>query len=144
MTDIFSKQKRSEVMSAIRSKNTRPEKVVRSMLHRMGLRFRNHGKRLPGKPDVVLARYKTVVEIHGCFWHRHQGCKLASNPSANKKFWQAKFKRNVTRDEANRKELRKMGWRTILVWECELRKPERLERRLARLMDARRVASVTP
>lgn len=132
MTDVFSKQKRSEVMSAIRSKDTRPEKAVRSIVHRMGLRFRIHGKGLPGTPDVVLTKHKTVVEILGCYWHRHAGCKLASEPSSNRRFWLEKFRRNVARDEANRKALRKMGWRTVVVWECELRKPERLKRRLRR------------
>jgi DNA mismatch endonuclease (patch repair protein) len=130
MTDVFSKQKRSEVMAAIRSKDTRPEKVVRSMLHRMGLRFRIHVKRLPGTPDIVLSSHRKVIEVQGCFWHRHPGCKLASNPSSNKGLWVEKFHRNVARDEANRKALRKMGWRTVIVWECELQKPERLARRL--------------
>ena len=104
------------------------------MLHRMGLRFRIHGKHLPGTPDVVLARHMTVVEIHGCFFHRHPGCKTASTPASNREFWRDKFRRNVERDEVNRKALRKLGWRTVVVWECELRKPERLERRLRRLI----------
>lgn len=117
-------------MSRILSTNTRPEKAVRSMLHRMGLRFRIHGKGLPGTPDIVLKRHRTVIEVLGCFWHRHAGCRLASNPSSNRKFWLAKFRRNVARDKANRKALRSLGWRTVVVWECELRRPELLERRL--------------
>jgi DNA mismatch endonuclease (patch repair protein) len=129
VVDVFSKKRRSEVMSRIRSTNTRPEKAVRAMLHKMGLRFRLHGD-LPGKPDIVMKRHKTVVEVFGCFFHRHLGCKLVSTPASNVRFWQAKFRRNVERDKANRKALRRMGWRTVVVWECELRKPERLERRL--------------
>ena len=130
MADVFSREKRSQVMAAIRSKNTRPEKTVRSMLHQMGLRFRIHGRHLPGTPDIVLAKHKTVVEVLGCFWHRHAGCSLASNPAAHRKFWTEKFRRNVVRDQANRHALRRMGWKTVVVWECEIRKPERLERRL--------------
>jgi DNA mismatch endonuclease (patch repair protein) len=130
MTDVFNKRQRSEIMAAIRSKDTRPEVAIRSMLHRMGLRFRIHDRRLPGTPDIVLARHKTVVEILGCYWHRHPRCRQASDPSSNRAFWRDKFQRNVERDKANRKALRRMGWRTVVVWECELRKPERLERRL--------------
>ncbi len=130
MTDVFSKQKRSEVMSAIRSKNTRPEMAVRSMLHRMGFRFRIHVKSLPGTPDIVLKKHKTVVEVYGCFFHRHSGCKFATNPSSNKRFWLAKFTRNMARDRANWLALRKLGWKTIIVWECELKRSERLKKRL--------------
>ena len=117
-------------MAAVRSKNTRPEKTVRSMLHRMGLRFRIHDRQLPGTPDIVLTKHRTVVEVLGCFWHRHPGCRLASNPASHREFWLEKFRRNVSRDKANRQALRKMGWRTVIVWECEIRKPDRLERRL--------------
>jgi DNA mismatch endonuclease (patch repair protein) len=130
MTDVFNKRQRSEIMAAIRSKDTRPEVAIRSMLHRMGLRFRLHVKGLPGTPDVVLKRHRKVVEILGCYWHRHPRCRQASGPSSNRAFWRDKFQRNVERDKANRKALRRMGWRTVVVWECELRKPERLERRL--------------
>jgi DNA mismatch endonuclease (patch repair protein) len=130
VSDVFSERKRSQVMAAIRSKDTRPEKAVRSMLHRMGLRFRIHVSRLPGTPDIVLAMHKAVVEVQGCFWHRHPGCKLASTPSSNKRFWQDKFRKNVARDKANGTALRRLGWRRIVVWECELQKPERLARRL--------------
>lgn len=130
MTDVFSKRKRSEIMSKVRSKDTHPEKVVRSLLHRMGFRFRLHSKFLPGTPDVVLRKHRTVVEVQGCFWHRHAGCRLASDPASNKRFWQAKFRRNVARSKANRRALRRLGWKTIIVWECEIRKPEMLERRL--------------
>jgi DNA mismatch endonuclease (patch repair protein) len=132
MADVFSKRKRSAVMAAIRSKDTGPEKTVRSMLHHLGLRFRLHDRRLPGTPDVILNRHRTVVEVFGCFFHRHPGCRLASNPASNRRFWREKFRRNVARDAENRKALQGTGWRTVVVWECELRKPERLERRLRR------------
>ncbi len=130
--DVFTRQKRSEVMAAIRSKDTGPERVVRSMLHRMGLRFRLHVRTLPGTPDMALARHRAVVEVRGCFWHRHRGCRLASEPATRRAFWEEKFRKNVARDAANRRELRRMGWRTVVVWECELGRPERLARRLRR------------
>lgn len=106
-------------MSRIRSKDTKPEKIVRSLLHRMGYRFRLHRKDLPGKPDIVLPKYRTVIFVHGCFWHRHPGCKGATTPKSRTEWWQAKFDRNVTRDRAHRQELLARGWRVITVWECE-------------------------
>ncbi len=137
MTDVFSKQKRSEVMAAIRSKNTGPERAVRSMLHRLGLRFRIHDRSLPGTPDVVLAKHRTIVEVRGCYWHRHARCMLASDPLSHRRFWQAKFERNMARDKTNLRALRKMNWRTVVVWECELRKPGRLEKRLRKAFGLR-------
>ena len=99
MTDIFSEQQRSYVMSKVASKDTKPEKVVRSFLHRSGFRFRLHALSLQGKPDIVLTKYKTVVFVHGCFWHRHKKCKKATTPQSRKDFWNEKFKRNVLRDK---------------------------------------------
>lgn len=109
-------------MSRIRSKNTKPEIIVRSLLHRMGFRFRLHRKDLPGKPDIVLPKYKTVIFVHGCFWHRHKGCTKCTTPSTNKNFWINKFKKNVENDEKHNKKLKKMGWKVITIWECEARK----------------------
>ena len=109
-------------MSRIRSNDTAPELVVRSFLHRNGFRFRLHAKTLPGHPDIVLPKYKTVVEVRGCFWHRHLGCSKATTPSSNADFWNAKFKRNVERDRKNILALQKLGWQVIVVWECETRK----------------------
>lgn len=108
------------MMSGIRGQNTEPERAVRSHLHRAGLRFRLHGKSLPGRPDVVLPKWNAVVFVHGCFWHRHPGCAKASVPSSNLAFWQAKFAANVERDERNRSQLRRLGWRVFTVWECRM------------------------
>lgn len=109
------------MMSRIRSKNTKPELAVRSMLHRMGYRFRLHRRDLPGCPDIVLPKYKTVIFVHGCFWHQHPGCKYAYNPKSRKAFWQKKFKQNVERHKRVRKELTKLGWKVIVIWECQIK-----------------------
>lgn len=107
-------------MSRIRSSNTSPEVALRCALHSLGLRFRLHHKDLPSKPDIVLPRYRTVVFVHGCFWHRHNGCKVSNTPKVNTEFWVAKFDRNVARDTRARELLEAQGWRVIVVWECEL------------------------
>ncbi len=120
--DIFSQQKRSQIMGRVHSINTKPELLVRSFLHKNGFRFRLHDKKLPGHPDIVLPKYKTVVEVRGCFWHRHQGCKASTTPFSNTEFWEAKFKRNVERDKKHADELKALGWHLIVVWECETSK----------------------
>jgi DNA mismatch endonuclease (patch repair protein) len=130
MPDVFTKAERSVVMSRIRGKDTRPERAVRSMLHGMGYRFRLHGTNLPGRPDIVLRRYQAVIFVHGCFWHRHKGCRFAYTPKSRKEFWLKKLNSNVTRDCYVKMELRKLGWHVFTVWECELRHSERLSRRL--------------
>lgn len=109
------------MMSGIKGANTKPERLVRSFLHRHGLRFRLHGKKLPGKPDLVLSKHKAVVFVHGCFWHRHPGCKYAYTPKSNVDFWKKKFEENVRRDKRKDEELRHGGWRVFIVWECETR-----------------------
>ena len=119
--DILTKEKRSWNMSRIRCKDTKPEKIVRSVLHKNGFRFRLNRKDLPGKPDIVLPKYQTVIFVHGCFWHRHPQCRFAYNPKSRVKFWQNKFNENIERDRFVKKELRKMGWKVIVVWECELK-----------------------
>ncbi len=120
--DRISPEKRSWNMSRIGSKNTTPERIIRSSLHKNGFRFRLHVKNLPGHPDIVLPKYRTVVEVRGCFWHRHPGCRQATTPSTNVEFWQEKFKRNVDRDRNTEKQLKDLGWNLIVVWECELKK----------------------
>ena len=130
MADVFSKAKRSEVMSRIKGKNTAPEIAVRSILHRLGFRFRIHSKNLAGKPDVVLPKWKTVIFVHGCFWHRHPGCRYAYTPKTRQDFWLAKFSQNVARDRKVKRVLAKVGWRVITVWECKIAKHERLARNL--------------
>ena len=125
--DSLTKEKRSWNMSRIRSNDTTPELVVRSFLFRHGFRFRLHVKNLPGHPDIVLPKYRAVVEVRGCFWHRHPGCRQATMPSTNVEFWQEKFKRNVERDRNTEKQLKELGWNLIVVWECELKNEGFLE-----------------
>jgi DNA mismatch endonuclease (patch repair protein) len=122
--DIWSKNKRSEVMSKIRGKNTKPEILLRSLLFKKGFRFRLHKKDLPGKPDIVLPKYKTVIFVHGCFWHFHKNCNEGRIPSTNSQFWKAKLEKNVAKDEKNTELIKLAGWQVITVWECEIeRKP---------------------
>ena len=114
-------EQRSRNMSAIKSKNTKPEIAVRKVLHSMGYRFRLHGKDLPGSPDIVLPKYKTVIFVHGCFWHRHENCKYTSTPKTRQEFWEAKFRENINRDKLNQENLSSKGWKIIIVWECEIK-----------------------
>ena len=118
--DTLTKEKRSWNMSRIRSKNTRPEITVRSRLHRAGYRFRLHVKDLPGKPDIVLPKYNSVIFVNGCFWHRHQGCRYAYKPKTRVKFWSQKFNQNVKRQEKVQKQLKEMKWKILIIWECEV------------------------
>lgn len=122
MVDKVSKEIRSYNMSQIRSKDTKPEILVRSFLFSKGLRFRKNDKRYPGSPDIVLPKYKTIVFVHGCFWHLHEGCKYAVMPKSNVDFWQKKLYRNRERDENNKNILEEMGWKVLIVWECQLKK----------------------
>ena len=114
-------EQRSRNMSAIKSKNTKPEIKVRKVLHSMGYRFRLHSKDLPGSPDIVLPKYKTVIFVHGCFWHRHENCKYASTPKTRKEFWEKKFRENINRDNLNQANLSLKGWKIIIIWECQLK-----------------------
>jgi DNA mismatch endonuclease (patch repair protein) len=132
VADIVDRRRRSEIMARIGPRDTRPEMIVRSAAHRLGLRFRIHRKDLPGSPDLVFAKYGAVVFVHGCFWHRHSGCKNATSPKTRPDFWQKKFDGNVARDKRNLKELRRLGWRTVVIWECEAEEPERLDKLLRR------------
>ncbi len=124
MTDTVTKKRRSEIMALVSQKNTKPELVVRSYLHKKGLRYRLHVKELAGKPDIVFRRLKTVVFVNGCFWHGHREkkCKLARIPKSNVDFWKAKIEGNRKRDEQNWRTLNEQGWRVIVVWECQLTK----------------------
>ena len=112
-------EQRSRNMSAIKSKNTKPEIKVRKVLHSMGYRFRLHSKDLPGSPDIVLPKYKTVIFVHGCFWHRHENCKYASNPKTRKEFWNKKFTENKKRDSEIQEKIKILDWRSVVIWECE-------------------------
>jgi DNA mismatch endonuclease (patch repair protein) len=120
MPDIFSKQKRSDIMSHISGKETKPEILVRKFLFAKGFRFRKNVKELPGKPDIVLPKYKTVIFIHGCFWHGHT-CKRGALPTTNSEFWKAKIGGNTERDKRNISELEKQGWDVIVIWQCEIK-----------------------
>lgn len=120
--DRISREKRSWNMSRIKGKNTKPEVLVRSFLHRNGFRFRLHHKDLPGSPDIVLRKYNTVIFVHGCFWHRHSGCPYTTSPKTRKEFWENKFKENTKRDAGNIQKLQAAGWKIIVIWECELKK----------------------
>ena len=122
MIDVVDQKTRSKMMSGIRGKDTRPELLVRSGLHRMGFRFRLHDRKLPGSPDLVLRRYSAAVFVHGCYWHRHEGCRFATTPATRPEFWQEKFDANVARDRRHQQLLRGAGWRVFVVWECALRR----------------------
>ena len=119
-------EQRSRNMSAIKSKNTKPEIKVRKVLHSMGYRFRLHSKDLPGSPDIVLPKYKTVIFVHGCFWHRHENCKYASTPKTRKEFWNKKFKENIKRDSEIQDKIKNLDWRSVVIWECETKNIENL------------------
>lgn len=130
MTDIISKERRSWNMSRIRGKNTQPELIVRSVLHKMGYRFRLHRKNLPGKPDIVLPKYKTVIFVHGCFWHRHKGCKFAYIPKSRISFWNRKFDRTLQLDKINLNKLKRLGWNVLTIWECDISNTNKIKQLL--------------
>lgn len=116
----MSLNQRSRIMASVPAQNTKPELMVRSALHGAGYRFRVHRKDLPGRPDIVLPRYRTVVFVHGCFWHQHPGCRKSTIPKTNSAYWNQKLKKNVERDRTNRLKLLAMGWKVVIVWECEI------------------------
>jgi DNA mismatch endonuclease (patch repair protein) len=128
--DRLTKEQRSQNMAQIKSCDTKPEKLVRSLLHHIGYRFRLHVKTLPGSPDIVLPRYKTVIFVHGCFWHRHEGCPYTTTPATRTEFWAKKFAGNIQRDKAAVEALAKLGWMALVVWECELKDMDILKCRL--------------
>jgi DNA mismatch endonuclease (patch repair protein) len=122
-------------MSRIRGEDTRPERIVRSALHQLGFRFQlKSGRRLPGRPDVVLRKHRVVVFVHGCFWHRHRGCRLAYTPKSNLAHWRGRFRENVTRDRRVLRELRRLGWRPVVIWECQTSPVSRLTSKLRRVV----------
>lgn len=126
MTDIVDHQTRSRMMAGIKGKNTRPELALRRALHSRGFRYRLHSTKIPGRPDLIFAKHRAVVFVHGCFWHRHEGCFYATTPATRAEFWQAKFEANIARDSAVRATLIESGWRVAIIWECALRKPEQV------------------
>ncbi len=138
MADVHTPEQRSYNMSRVRGRDTKPEMAVRRMLHAAGLRYRLHGKGLPGRPDLVFAGRNAVVFVHGCFWHMHK-CQLGKPvPATNKDFWAEKRRGNALRDRRNRRQLKAAGWRVFEIWECETRDPARLEKKIAKLVAALR------
>lgn len=134
--DRLSKEHRSWNMSKIRGKNTLPEKAVRSLLHQLGYRFRIHRQDLPGSPDIVLPRFRAIIFVHGCFWHRHPGCKYAYTPKSRIDFWLRKFDDNIRRDKQSLQSLRRLGWRVLVVWECQTIDQKTLAKRLNRFLSS--------
>lgn len=134
MTDIVDPATRSRMMAGIRNRDTAPERVIRQELYRLGIRYRLHNGKLPGRPDIVISRLRTVIFVHGCFWHRHPGCRLAYTPKSNVEFWQRKLEGNAIRDIENQARLIEMGWRVIVIWECEIRDRTAWRERLAKLL----------
>ena len=124
--DKFSAQKRSDIMSKVTSKNTKPELLVRRFLHSLGFRYKLHRKDLPGNPDIVLPKHRLAVFVHGCFWHRHPGCSKATTPSTNQEYWNKKFQDNIERDTKTIRELRELNWIPLVIWECETRDLDRV------------------
>ncbi len=122
MADVFSKRKRSQVMSLIRSTETKPEISIRKLIFSKGFRYRKNLKSLPGKPDIVMPKYKTSIFVHGCFWHGHKNCKYAHIPKSNITYWSKKINGNIERDRIKQNELRRAGWKVITVWECQIKK----------------------
>lgn len=135
MPDMFSPDQRSALMARIGPKDSRAELTIRQLLHRRGYRFRLHRRDLPGSPDIVLPRRRKAIFLHGCFWHRHPGCRRASDPKSRREYWLPKFERTVARDARNVIELESLGWDVLIVWECETRDMAKLERRLIDFLD---------
>ncbi len=134
MADVFSAEKRSWIMSRVKGRDTKPEKLVRSIIFRMGFRFRLHRRDLPGTPDIVLPRHGKVIFVHGCFWHGHRNCSRSKRPATKQDYWNRKLDGNIKRDRRYRLELRRMGWQVLTVWECETKSPEKLLRKLERFL----------
>lgn len=134
MADIFSKSKRSEIMSKVRATETKPEILVRKLLFSKGFRFRKNLKSLPGKPDIVLPKLKTVIFIHGCFWHGHKNCEAATLPKTQKEYWNTKISSNIKRDKRYIRELKKLRWKVIIIWECRITSKAKREKQFNSLL----------
>ena len=131
--DTLSKQQRSELMAKIRGRNTQPELIVRSLVHRLGYRFRLHDRKLPGQPDIVLPRHGKIILVHGCFWHQHTGC--ARLPKSRQEYWLPKLEQNRARDTKNLRALRRLGWQVLVLWECQIAKAS-LELKLRKFLES--------
>lgn len=133
--DVLTPQQRSQCMARIRGKDTKPEMLVRSLVHRLGYRFRLHAAGLPGRPDLVLRSRRKVIFVHGCFWHQHPRCRFATRPATRPEFWAAKLDGNSARDRRVRRELTREGWGVLVIWECQTRDVEQLESRLRKFIE---------
>lgn len=135
--DNLTKDERSEIMSRVKSRNTRPELAVRKLIWAMGIRYRLEGRDLPGKPDIVFRRLRKVIFIHGCYWHRHEGCPNTRTPKSRVNFWTQKFETNRQRDEEHYRELKAMGWQFLIIWECEIkpRKMDELSKKISEFIE---------
>lgn len=144
MVDRLDAAARSANMARVRSTNTRPERTVRKLLHAAGFRFRLHRRDLPGTPDLVLPRYRIAIFVHGCFWHRHEGCKRATTPSSRTPFWEQKFARTKARDAKAISDLRSLGWAPVVLWECEIKAPGHVAQTVERIaaMGSKRVQTL--
>ncbi len=140
MADTVSKEQRSLNMSLIRSTDTKPEVFVRSVLHRMGFRFRKNVKSLPGKPDIVLPKYKTAIFVHGCFWHQHKGCKRSTVPKSNVEYWKPKLIRNTERDSNHTLAMEATGWSVFVIWECQTKNADTLISKLKSILTTNNLA----
>lgn len=130
MADNLTPEQRKRTMSRVKQQDTKPEKIVRSLLHRLGFRFRKNVPSLIGKPDIVLPKYKTIIFVHGCFWHQHAGCRKSRRPTTNIEFWDEKLDKNIKRDIQTEAELKKLGWKILTVWDCEIKGKEILIEKL--------------
>ncbi|WP_298372290.1 DNA mismatch endonuclease Vsr [uncultured Bradyrhizobium sp.] len=146
MVDVVDRITRSRMMAGIRGKNTKPELVLRHALHRLGLRYRLHVSTLPGRPDIVMPKYRAIVQVQGCFWHRHEGCSFATIPASNIKFWDSKFAETIRRDHRNLEALRRLGWRVAVVWECAINKEggDAVATRVAMWLSSKRATAEIP
>jgi DNA mismatch endonuclease, patch repair protein len=135
MVDHVDALTRSAIMASVKSADTGPEMTLRRLLHALGYRYRLHHAHLPGRPDLAFPARRKVIFVHGCFWHRHEGCRYAGLPKTRPEFWQAKFDSNEARDKRNRKELQRLGWKSMVVWQCELQAPEKVLRRVIRFLE---------
>lgn len=134
--DVFSRKKRSWIMSRVRGSDTKPELEIRSLVHKLGFRFRLGNRNLPGNPDLKLPRLKKVIFVHGCFWHGHKSCSRAKLPGTNVKFWKEKIAKNKLRDSKNLRLLKKLGWQSLVVWQCELKDPKKVKANLRKFLKA--------
>jgi len=135
ISDIYSIDKRSDIMSKVRQEGTKPEILIRRFLFSHGFRYRKNDKRYPGKPDIVLPKYRTMIFVHGCFWHGHENCKAATLPKTNTDFWKKKISENIARDQKNIEALREEGWNVITIWQCEIENRNKRKERLDLLLD---------